>query len=224
MTSPTKTSRPKQAEPRPAPRLYLVTPRVADATAFATQLAAALEAGDVAAVLLRLAEAGERELINVAKALSPVAQNKDVALLLDGHVDLVARAGADGAHVTGMADFAAAFETLKPDHIVGVGGLATRHDAMSAAEAGADYVMFGEPDFDGERPAFAAIEERVAWWAEVFEAPCVGYAADIEEVAALVKAGADFIALGDWIWRDSTAIAATIADAARRMRLPETAA
>lgn len=224
MTSQTKTSRPKQAEPRPAPRLYLVTPPVEDAAAFAIQLAAALEAGDVAAVLLRLAEAGERELINVAKALIPVAQHKDVALLLDGHVDLVARAGADGAHVTGMADFAAAFEILKPDRIVGVGGLATRHDAMSAAEAGADYVMFGEPDFDGERPAFAAIEERVAWWAEVFEAPCVGYAADIEEVAALVKAGADFIALGDWIWRDSAAVAATIADAARRMRLPETAA
>jgi len=72
---------------------------------------------------------------------------------------------------------------------------------MAAAEAGADYVMFGEPD-NGERPAFAAIEERVAWWAEVFEAPCVAFAAGPDEVTPLVTAGADFIALGasfnDW--------------------------
>ena len=73
---------------------------------------------------------------------------------------------------------------------------------MAAAEAGADYVMFGEPDDAGERPTFDAIEERVAWWAEVFEAPCVGFAGSAEEVAPLVKAGADFIALGDWVWRE----------------------
>ena len=217
-------SRPKQAEARPAPRLYLVTPPVADATEFAAPLAAALAAGDVAAVLLRLAAADERSLINIAKALAPVAQAKDVALLLDGHAELVARAGADGAHLTGMAEFGAAFGILKPDRIAGVGGLATRHDAMTAAEQGADYVMFGEPDAEDVRPAFAAIEERVAWWAEVFEAPCVAYAASIEEVAPLVTAGADFIALGDWIWRDSDTIAATIADAAQHMRLPEPAA
>jgi len=213
--------RPKQAEPRPAPRLYLVTPRVADATAFAASLAAALAAGDVAAVLLRLAAADERALINIAKTLAPVAQDKGVALLLDGHADLVARAGSDGAHLTGMAEFGAAFDILKPDRIAGVGGLTTRHDAMSAAEQGADYVMFGEPDAEGVRPAFAAIEERVAWWAEVFETPCVAFAASIEEVAPLVTAGADFIALGDWIWRDPRAATATIADAAQRMRLPE---
>jgi thiamine-phosphate pyrophosphorylase len=213
--------RPKQADPRPAPRLYLVTPPVADATEFAAPLAAALAAGDVAAVLLRLAAADERSLINIAKTLGLVAQAKDVALLLDGHADLVARAGADGAHLAGMAEFGAAFDILKPDRIAGVGGLATRHDAMSAAEQGADYVMFGEPDINGERPAFDAIEERVAWWAEVFEAPCVAFAASLEEVAPLVRAGADFIALGDWIWRDSQTVAAIIADAAERLLLPE---
>ena len=84
-------SRPKQAEPRPAPRLYLVTPPVADATAFSAPLAAALGAGDVAAVLLRLAEADERTQINRAKTLGPVVQDKGAALLLDGHADLVAR-------------------------------------------------------------------------------------------------------------------------------------
>src|SRR5882672_11316998 len=218
------TSRPNKVEPRPKPRLYLVTPLVADADAFAAQLSAALDAGDVAAVLLRLAPADERSMINAAKALGRVAQDKDAALLLDGHADLVARAGADGAHVTGLAEFTAALEQLKPERIAGVGGLSTRHDAMVAAEAGADYVMFGEPDGMGARPAFDAIEERIAWWAEVFEAPCVGYAASIDEVAPLVQAGADFVALGDWLWRDPQIIAATVSQAAGHLRLPENAA
>jgi len=217
-------SRPKHPDPRPAPRLYLVTPVVADATAFSGSLAAALAAGDVAAVLLRLAEADERTQINIAKALAPVVQDKDAALLIDGHADLVARAGADGAHATGMAAFGEAIERLKPDRIVGVGGLTTRHDAMVAAEAGTDYVMFGEPGTAGERPSLEAIEERVAWWAEVFECPCVGYAGSHEEIAPLVKAGADFVALGDWLWRDPQGIAAAIMRAAGELRLPESAA
>ena len=222
-TSRPKNSRPKQAEARPAPRLYLVTPALADAQAFSAQLAAALGAGDVAAVLLRLAEADERTQINRAKALGPIVQDKGAALLIDGHADLVARAGADGAHLTSIAAFSDALERLKPERIVGVGGLVTRHDAMVAAEAGADYVMFGEPGADGERPSFAAIAERVAWWAEVFEAPCVAYAASEEEVAPLAKVGADFVALGDWLWRDPQAITAAIVRAADQLRIPERA-
>lgn len=217
-------SRPKQPEPRPAPRLYLVTPRIADADAFRVPLAEALTAGDVGAVLLRLADADERTQINIAKAITTVTQARDVALLLDGHAALVARAGADGAHLSGLGAFNDSLGTLKPERIVGIGGLPTRHDAMVAAEAGADYVMFGEPDGAGVRPAFPNIAERVAWWAEVFESPCVGYAAAIDEVAPLVAAGADFIALGEWIWRDPITLTATIKDAASRMRLPELAA
>ena len=205
------------------PRLYLVTPGIEDATAFCAPLAAAMAAGDVAAVLLRLADADERTQINRAKTLGATVQDKGVALLLDGHAELVARAGADGAHTTGIAEFAEAVGQLKPDWIVGAGGLTSRHDAMGAAEANADYVMFGEPDEAGARPSFEAIEERIAWWAEVFEAPCVGYAGSADEVAPLVKAGADFIAVGDWVWRDSAAVAATIADVAKLMQVPETA-
>jgi thiamine-phosphate pyrophosphorylase len=222
-------SRPKPAEPRPTPRLYLVTPPVADAQAFSASLTAALSAGDVAAVLLRLAESDERTLINRAKALAPVVQDKGAALLLGGQTlerlaDLVARAGADGMHATGMTAFGDAIAQLKPERIVGAGGLTTRHDAMTAAEAGADYVMFGEPDAAGERPGFAAIEERVAWWAEVFEAPCVAYAASTAEVAPLVTAGADFIALGDWLWHDPRETVAIVTEAARQLHLPECAA
>jgi thiamine-phosphate pyrophosphorylase len=95
---------------------------------------------------------------------------------------------------------------------------------MSAAEAGADYVMFGEPGAAGERPSFDAIEERIAWWAEVFEAPCVAYAASDEEVAPLAKAGADFVALGDWLWRDPQAITEIVVRAADRLRIAESAA
>jgi thiamine-phosphate pyrophosphorylase len=215
-------SRPKHAGPRPAPRLYLVTPRLADTSAFATPLAAALAAADIAAVLLRLAPADEGTLIKRARALGPVVQDRGAALLLDGRAGLVARARADGTHVTGLTDFAEAMERLKPDWIVGVGGLASRHDAMLAAEQGTDYVMFGEPDAGGERPSFAAIEERIAWWAELFEIPCVGYAAAPGEVKPLAAAGADFVALGDWLWQND--VASTLAAASQDLRLRETVA
>jgi thiamine-phosphate pyrophosphorylase len=217
-------SRPTQTEPRPQPRLYLLTPQLADTAGFAAPLKAALAAADVAAVLLRLQDAqgtDERTLINRAKALAPVVQGADAALLIDGHADLVARAGSDGVHLTGLADFAEALERLKPERIVGVGGLASRHDCMLAAERGADYVMFGMPDAAGRRPPFEAIEERVAWWAELFELPCVAYADTLEEIAPLVAAGADFIALGDWLWRDESAVAATLQTAGAHLRLPE---
>lgn len=217
-------TRPKQADPRLAPRLYLATPALADAAAFAAPLKTALGAADVAAVLLRLAPSDEGTLIKRIKALAPAVQDAGAALILDGRPALVARGRADGAHVSGIAEFGDAIEALKPDWIVGAGGLASRHDAMVAAERGADYVMFGAPDENGLRPGFAAIEERVAWWAELFEAPCVAYTASLDEVGPLVAAGADFIALGDWLWRDQQAIAATLAQAADRLRLPETAA
>jgi thiamine-phosphate pyrophosphorylase len=218
------TSRPKQTEPRPAPRLYLVTPPVENADALLAPLTMALSAGDVAAVLLRLAQSDERTQINRAKAFAPIVQDKGAALLLNGHADLVARAGADGAHLTGLVEFSAALAQLKPERIAGAGGLATRHDAMLAAESGADYVMFGEPGRSGERPALEAIEERIAWWAEVFEAPCVGFAAAADEVMPLVAAGADFVALGDWLWRDPDTAAGEIARLAQHLRLPENAA
>jgi thiamine-phosphate pyrophosphorylase len=217
-------SRPKRADPRPAPRLYLVTPRIEAAPAFIEPLEAALSAGDVAAVLLRLADGDERSLINRAKALCPVVQKRGAALVLDGHADLAARAGADGAHLTGIDAFLAAVDRLKPERIAGAGGLSNRHDAMLAAEADADYVMFGESDASGTRPSFAAIEERVGWWAEVFESPCVAYAAALEEMAPLVAAGADFIALGEFVWHEPRGIAPLIAAAMQRLALPETAA
>ena len=112
-------------------------------------------------MLLRLKPTDQRTMISRIKALAPAIQNAGAALLLDGHVELVARAGADGAHLTGIAALEDALPSLKPDRIAGVGGLATRHDSMTAGELGADYVLFGEPDAKGQRPSVEAIAERL---------------------------------------------------------------
>jgi thiamine-phosphate pyrophosphorylase len=214
-------SRPKQEASRA--RLMLVTPAVGAPDPLADALARAQSAADVAAVVARLADADERTLIERAKVLGEVVQPAGAALLIDGHADLVARAGADGAHLTGIDALKAAIGTLKPARIAGCGGLNSRHDAMLAAEAGVDYVMFGEPDEAGRRPAFAAVEERVMWWAEVFEVPCVAFAGDCSEAERLALAGADFVALGAWVFKDARGPAATVAEAAQRIAATEPA-
>jgi thiamine-phosphate pyrophosphorylase len=204
----------------PPRRLYLVTPQLGDPASFLGDIDAALAAGDIAAILLRLEESDERTLVNRAKAVAAAVQRRDIAVLLDGYPELAARAGVDGAHLTGIEALTAALGALKPDRIAGSGGLRSRHDAMLAGEAGADYVMFGEPDRRGGRPTFDAIEERLNWWSELFQAPCVGYAASLDEVTPLAQAGADFVALGDWIWTRAKAPASVIADAAGRLAVP----
>jgi thiamine-phosphate pyrophosphorylase len=164
-------------------------------------------------VLLRLKPADPRGMISRIKTLAPAVQDAGAALLIEGNAELVARAGADGAHLTGIEAMQEALPTLKPDRIAGVGGLITRHDSMSAGEAGADYVLFGEPDGRGARPSAEAIAERLAWWAELFEPPCVGFAATFDEAAEFAAAGADFVLVGDLIWTDPRGPAAALIDA-----------
>jgi thiamine-phosphate pyrophosphorylase len=209
-------SPPHSAAP-PVPRLYLITPPVSDTAGVAKVLPDVLGAADVAALLLRLASADERTLTNRIKALAPIAQEKDVALIVEGHLDIVARAGADGCHIGDVNALRDAASALKPSRILGAGNLTSRHDAMLAGES-ADYVMFGEPDADGARPSLAAIVERVEWWAEVFEIPCVAYAASVDEVELLCSAGADFIALGEAAFSDPRGWAMAVAEAAKHMR------
>lgn len=192
----------KPPPPRPAPRLYLATPIVEDPARLVAELPDLLASADVAAVLLRLKETDQRTMISRIKALAPPVQKAGAALLVDGHPDIVARGGADGAHLTGLAALEEAAPSLKPDRIAGVGGLATRHDSMSAGEMGADYVLFGEPDKKGQRPSSQAIAERLDWWAELFEPPCVGFAISLEEARDFAASGADFVLVGDFIWAD----------------------
>src|SRR5215472_1044466 len=201
----------------PRQRLYLITSAIGEPERFAEELEAALGAGDIAAVLLRLGDAGERTLIERTKGIAALVQRRDIALVIDSRPEIVARAGADGAHLGGVTKFAAALSLLKPERIAGAGGLRSRHDAMLAGEAGADYVMFGEPDRNGRRPSFADVQERLTWWADLFEIPCVAYAAGKDEVTPLARTGADFIALGDWIWSAPEGAANAIAAAAARV-------
>jgi thiamine-phosphate pyrophosphorylase len=214
----------KPAQPRPQPRLYLATPVVDDPSALVTGLPGLLSAADIAAVLLRLQVTDQRTMIARIKTLAPAIQNAGAALLLDGHVELVARAGADGAHLNGLAALEEALPSLKPDRIAGLGGLSTRHDSMIAGELGADYVLFGEPDANGHRPSMDAVAERLDWWAELFEPPCIGYAASRDEAYEFARAGADFILVADAVWSDSRGPIAALADLGQAMREAHAAA
>jgi len=183
-------------------RLILFTPPLegADAGDCARQLAEAARAADVASVVLRLARGCEDAKL---APLMRFAESRDVALLVAGDVDRAARAGFDGVHVVeGGETLTAAIRKLQPGRIVGVGGLDTRDEAMAAGEAGADYVMFGE----NAAPRRAA--ELIAWWAEVMEPPCAGYARTLEELEEYSEAGADFFALAPELWRGPDGVGA----------------
>jgi thiamine-phosphate pyrophosphorylase len=208
----------KPAPPRPAPRLYLATTPLDETSSLAASLPALLAAADIAAVLVRLQTTDQRGMISRAKSLAPAIQNGGAALLLDGHVELVARAGADGAHLTGVAALEEALPSLKPDRIAGVGGLATRHDSMLAGELGADYVLFGERDDSGHRPSMEAVIERLDWWAELFEPPCIGYATTSEEAYVFARAGADFVLVDDAVWADARGTSAALAEIVEALR------
>jgi thiamine-phosphate pyrophosphorylase len=176
-----------------------------------------LEAADVAALLLKWGPTDPAEIARGVEILCPIVQSRGVACLLDGLPDLALRAGADGAHLTGLGGLKSALAELKPALIVGAGGLSSRHEAMLAGEAGADYVMFGEPDAAGRRPEFAAVLDQVAWWAEIFEVPCAGFAASLEEAAALTRAGAEFIAAAELVFGHADGGAAGLKAAARKI-------
>jgi thiamine-phosphate pyrophosphorylase len=214
----------KPAPSRPVPRIYLATPAVDDPFVLVANLPGLLAGADIAAVLLRLQMTDQRSMISKVKTLAPAIQNAGAALLLDGHVELVARAGADGAHLSGVAALEEALPTLKPDRIAGVGGLETRHDSMLAGELGVDYVLFGEPDAHGKRPSVEAVAERLDWWAELFEPPCIGYATSREEAYEFARAGADFVLVDEAIWSDPRGASAALAEIGQAIRQAHAAA
>lgn len=205
--------------PEPIARLYLVTPPIDDTEAFGPRLVEACGTSGVASVLIRLAGTDERTLIKRVKDLAPLAQDRGAAVLIAAAdpVDLAAvaiRGGADGLHISDDLGQAAMLrERLRDERILGVGGLRTKHDAMTVAEAGVDYVMFGEPRPDGFVPAFETVRERAAWWAEIFETPCVAFGPTLDGVAALAGTGVEFVALGDAVWAHPAGPAAAVRQA-----------
>lgn len=202
------------------PQIFLITPPIADALAFRPQLEKVLSTQGLAVVLLRFAGKTDAEIKGPATALKALVQEAGSAALIDTPEDsrLVARLGLDGAHVNGPGPaFEEALGSLKPDRIVGIGGLKSRHDAMEAGERDIDYVMFGEPRPDGTLPALNQTVERAEWWAEIFNVPCVAYAPELEAVALLAATGTDFIALGPWVF-EAEDPAECIAEARRRAK------
>jgi thiamine-phosphate pyrophosphorylase len=198
-----------QASPRCS--LYLVTPPLsaADADAFVKIFVRVLEAAPIACALVRLAPGSESHTEAIMAPLLRPARDADCALLIENDARSADRLGADGVHVAGAgADLVAAIKRLKPERIVGAGSLRTRDEAMTAGEMGADYVMFGEAHGGARTMGLASLAERVAWWAEIFETPCVAYADTIAAAGALADAGADFVALSDAIWGNSSPAAA----------------
>lgn len=198
-------------------RFYLMLPPLQEAGDYPQRLAEALDAADVACVLAPLAARDDGSAKKIVKALIDVTEPRGVALLID-NAALVARSGADGAHVRVSGDtleksLESAVETLKPERILGVGGLKAKHDAMVAGEFDVDYVSFGDPAPDGYTPPLEQILERVSWWAAIFNVPCVAFAPELADVAALSRAGADFVALRDCVWNDPRGAGAAMAQA-----------
>ncbi len=205
----------------PAARLYLLSPVIADAEGFAPRLAEACSADGIAAVLLRFAAADERTLVKHVKALASLVQEGGAAAVIaaEGEIDLAAvavRGGADGVHTgAGPAEARHLRERLD-DRILGAGNIRSRHYAMEFGEAGVDYVMFGEPRADGSLPPLEAVVERAAWWAEIFQTPCVAYAPSLEAVSDLVRTHAEFIGVGEAVWSHPDGPAAAVAAAVER--------
>jgi thiamine-phosphate pyrophosphorylase len=186
-----------------ATRLYLITPPAFDPGLFADRLAEALDAGDVACVQLRLKPAEDDAIRRAADALRPVAQQRGVAFLMNDRPDLALATGCDGVHV-GQEDasYAEARRVLGLGRIVGVTCHASRHLAIEAAEAGADYVAFGAFFASGSKPVkHHADPDILHWWSELMEVPCVAIGGITPaNCGPLVAAGADFLAVIAAVW------------------------
>jgi thiamine-phosphate pyrophosphorylase len=186
-------------------RLYLITPpALDDLAAFGRDLAQALDAGDVAALQVRLKGVSDDTVAAAVDALSPIAKARDVAVILNDRADLAARLGCDGVHI-GQDDgpYAEARRLMGPGRMVGVTCHDSRHLAMEAAEAGADYVAFGAffPTSTKEA-ATRADPEVLTIWQETMQIPCVAIGGITRANArGLAAAGADFLAVSAGVWR-----------------------
>ena len=173
------------------PQIYLVAPPDIEPAALSAALERAAALPDVAVMLLLRGARTDEAYERLARAVAPVAQARDIAVLVEGAPDLVAALGADGLHVDGpVAAVRAAVAALRPDFIVGVGGIGSRHDAMQKGELGIDYVLFGPL----AGPLTAADRELARWWSETMEIP--GVLSDPEAVSPAIEAvGCEFVAL-----------------------------
>jgi thiamine-phosphate pyrophosphorylase len=184
-------------------RLYLITPPKLEPRAFADVLTRALGAGDVASLQLRLKDVPDEEIVRTAEILMPIAQRADVAFILNDRPDLAQRLGCDGVHVgQDDASYAEARAIVGPNAIVGVTCHDSRHLAIEAGEAGADYVAFGAffPTATKEAKAHADVD-LLKWWSDLIVIPAVAIGGiTVDNAKPLVAAGADFLAVSSGVW------------------------
>ena len=193
-------------------RLYLITPPQFEPHRFAQELKSALGGGDVASLQLRMKNAGDDEIRRVTEQLMPIAQAAGVAFIVNDRPDLAAELGADGVHIgQDDAPYRVARARVGGNALVGVTCHSSRHLAIEAAEAGADYVAFGAffPTATKDAKARADID-LLSWWSELMTVPCVAIGGiTVHNAEPLVEAGADFLAVcaGVWNYPDGAAAA-----------------
>lgn len=191
------------------PQIYLITPPQFELSSFPTALATVMDAHEVACVRLALASQDQDRLSRAADALREITTARDVALVIDDHVQLAQNLGLDGVHLTDAArSVRTARKTLGADAIVGCHCGTSRHDGMTAGEAGADYVSFGPAGTTALGDGSQADDALFAWWSEMIEIPCVAQGAlDEERISALCDK-TDFFGIGDEIWAQEDPAAA----------------
>jgi len=185
-------------------RLYLISPeRIDHPSIFADELRAALDGGDVAAFQLRLKGVDDAAIARTADTLRPLCQHRDVAFIMNDRPDLAVKLDCDGVHV-GQEDVscAEARRIVGSERQVGVTAKSSRHLAMEAAEAGADYVAFGAFFPSGTKQITTPADlEILEWWSGLFEIPCVAIGGiTVENCKPVIAAGADFLAVAGGVW------------------------
>ena len=191
------------------PQIYLLTPPEIDLSGFPARLAQVLDAHDIACLRLSLATRDVDQITRAADVIREVAHARDVALVIQEHIALAETLGLDGVHLSdGARSVRKTRETLGADAIVGTFAAASKHDGMTAGDAGADYVAFGPVGDSALGDGTRAEIDLFEWWSEAIEIPVVAEGDLNEEIIAKLAPVTDFFAIGEEIWRNDDASAA----------------
>lgn len=190
------------------PQIYLITPPEFEISTFPDALASVLDAHQVACLRLSLATRDEDRLSRAADAVRAVAHERDIAVVIAEHVALAGRLGLDGVHLMGARGVREARKALGADAIVGAFARASRHEGMTAGEAGADYVAFGPVGGAALGDGTVADADLFAWWSEMIEIPVVAEGSLTPELVSALSPVTDFFAIGEEIWRADDPVAA----------------
>ncbi|PHR62367.1 MAG: thiamine phosphate synthase [Robiginitomaculum sp.] len=202
-------------------QIYLLTPpQIPDLDGFAVQLDAVCAAVEIASLQIRLKDGSAAQVGEAFAVLAPIARSHGTIVILNDDPELARELGADGVHV-GQSDMSvkAARKILGPDKVIGATAHNSRHLAMEAGEAGADYVAFGAfyPSAT-KKTEFTATPDLLSWWSDLFELPCVAIGGiNPQNAGALAEAGADFVALSAGIWNAETDPVAAIKQLAKSL-------